>query len=316
MSRLATLLNWPGALLTRAAMTTLALLPRRLGHAAGRGAGIVFYLVSPRHRRAAHANVRRAFGDRLDAAAQRRLVRDSFQHVGWMVADAVYFPRYAGAPLESVAVYEGEEHLRAAAREGKGVLIFSGHYGHWELIALLQSRLGVPMSMIVRPLDNRRLDLDLARLRGLTGNTLIEKRNAARGVLRALREGRAVAILIDQNVRGEGGIFVDFFGAPASTTPALAIYAFKTGAPIVPVFSRPLPDGRLLISYRPAIHAVRSGDLQDDILRLTRDCTAILEEEIRAHPRYWMWMHNRWRTRPPLAGGAGPRPGVAAAMTG
>src|SRR5207247_10876442 len=127
-------------------------------------------------------------------------------------------------------------------------------------------RLGLPLTMVVSPLENRRYDRFITRLRQMSGNTVLSKRRAARPILKALREGRAIAILIDQNVRGEGGLFVDFFGRPASTTPALAIFALKCGAPMVPVFSYPRPDGRLLIRYGPPLQAERRGAIPDDIL--------------------------------------------------
>ncbi len=120
-------------------------------------------------------------------------------------------------------------------------------------------------------------------------------------MLRALRAGRAVALLIDQNVRGDGGLFVDFFGIPASTTPALATFALKSGAPIVPVFSSFLADGRLHIRYGPPVRVSRRGVLSDDIRAVTQECTRLLEEEIRRRPGCWLWMHNRWRTRPATA---------------
>jgi KDO2-lipid IV(A) lauroyltransferase len=179
------------------------------------------------------------------------------------------------------------------------VLVFSGHFGHWELIALLQHRLGYPMAMVASPLENPLFNRLLVDLREQGGNRVIPKRSAARAVLRTLRDGQAVAILIDQNVRGEGGIFVDFFGVPASTTPALATLSLKSGAPILPVFSYPMPDGRLLIRYREPLRPARSGALSDDIHALTSACTQLLEKEIRRRPDLWLWMHNRWRTRPP-----------------
>jgi Kdo2-lipid IVA lauroyltransferase/acyltransferase len=284
--------------LGRPLFSLLGLLP--LGAARGLGAGLgrLFFHVSPRHREIARANLKAALGDRLDAPARERVARASFAHLGRIVADATHFPKHLKAPLESVAVYEGVEHLRSAAAHGRGVLVFSGHFGHWELIAFLQHRLGVPMTMVVSPLENVLYDRFITRLRSLSGNTVLSKRQAARPILKALKEGRAIAILIDQNVRGEGGLFVDFFGRPASTTPALATLAFRSGAPIVPVFSWFLPDGRLLISYREPIEAVRRGRIEDDVVDLTRRCTALLEEEIRRRPGAWLWMHHRWRTRP------------------
>lgn len=287
-----------GYLSCRTLLGLLARLPRRAGLAIGRALGRLFFFASPAHRSVALRNLRRAFGTTLDPRRARGVALASFAHTGAIIADAAYFGLLVRRPTETLAVFEGTEHLLAAQRDGRGVLVFSGHFGHWELVALLQHRLGVPMSMVVRPLNNARLDRLLTRLRQLSGNVLIPKRMAARGVLRALRDGRAIALLIDQNVRGDAGLFVDFFGTPASTTPSLATFALKSGAPIVPVFSYPLPDGRLRISYRPALRPSRRGSLQEDIRRITRDCTRILEDEIRLHPELWLWMHDRWRTRP------------------
>ena len=260
-------------------------------------------------------NLQRALGPSLAPEERAGIADAAFAHLGMLCADAAYLPRLLRAPTDRLAVYEGVEHLQAAAAEGRGVLVFSGHFGHWELIALLQPRLGVPFSMVVRPLNNRLLDGYLARLRARAGNRLIPKRDAARGVLRALREGGAVALLIDQNVRGESGVFVDYFGVPASTTPALATFALKTGAPIVPVFSWPLPDGRVRIAYGPPVTAQRSGSLPDDIRALTQACTALIEAEVRRRPDLWFWMHNRWRTRPVAIPTAVPPP-LASATAG
>jgi KDO2-lipid IV(A) lauroyltransferase len=282
----------------RSLFAVLGILP--LGAARGFGAmlGRLFFRLSPRHRRIARGNLEAALRDTLDRDARERVARASFAHLGRIVADATQFPRHLRAPLDRVAVYEGVEHLRSAAALGRGVLVFSGHFGHWELIAFLQHRLGVPMTMVVSPLENVLFDRFITRLRSLSGNTVLSKRQAARSILRTLKDGGAIAILIDQNVRGEGGLFVDFFGRPASTTPALATLAFRSGAPIVPVFSWFLPDGRLRISYREPIEAVRRGRIEDDVAQLTRRCTALLEEEIRRRPEVWLWMHHRWRTRP------------------
>lgn len=284
--------------LGRPMFALLGLLPLATARGLGVGLGRLFFRLSPRHRRIALANLEAALGGSLDPPARERVAIQSFAHLGRIVADATHFPKHLRAPLERVAVYDGLEHLQAAAARGRGVLVFSGHFGHWELIAFLQHRLGVPMTMVVSPLENALYDRFITRLRGLSGNAVLSKRQAARPILKALKDGRAIAILIDQNVRGEGGLFVDFFGRPASTTPALATLAFRSGAPIVPVFSWFLPDGRLMISYRPAIDAVRRGRIEDDVLDLTRRCTALLEEEIRLRPAMWLWMHHRWRTRP------------------
>jgi len=247
----------------------------------------------------ARANLDRAFGDSVSPAEKARIARASFAHLGLLLCDSLAFPRVDPARLDKIALFEGLEHLREAYARGKGVFVFSGHYGNWEMVALLQGYLGLPLAMVTRPLDNPFLEKKLHRYRTLSGNRVIHKRGAAREILRAIRQGWGVAIVIDQNVRGEDGIFVDFFGTPASTTPALATLALKTEAPIIPVFGVPLPDGRYRIRYLPELDYRRTGDRKRDILGLTQTCTRIIEEQVKREPEYWVWMHRRWRTRPP-----------------
>jgi KDO2-lipid IV(A) lauroyltransferase len=285
----------------------LALLPLRAARGAGAWIGRLFFAVSPRHRGIARRNLESALGATTGSDERERIARACFAHLGRIVADATHFPEHLRRRTEEVAVYDGVEHLRAAAAKGRGVLVFSGHFGHWELIAFLQHRLGLPMTMVVSPLENPLYDRFIARLRGLGGNRILSKRHAARPILKALARGEAIAILIDQNVRGEGGLFIDFFGRPASSTPALATLALRSGAPIVPVFSWFLPDGRLQISYRPALEPRRHGSIDEDVRDLMRRSSAILEEEIRRRPDHWLWMHDRWRTR--------PRPATAAPLS-
>lgn len=310
----ATIGQWIGYAAGRAVFALLAILPLRAARAAGAGLGRLFFLVSPRHRGIARRNVAAALGDRLAPAEQERVARACFAHLGRIVADATHFPEHLRRPTDEVAVYEGVEHLQAAAALGRGVLVFSGHFGHWEMIAFLQHRLGLPMTMVVSPLENPLYDRFIARLRGLGGNRILAKRHAARPILKALAHREAIAILIDQNVRGEGGLFIDFFGRAASSTPALATLALRSGAPIVPVFSWFLPDGRLMISYRPALEPRRHGSIEEDVRDLMVRSTALLEEEIRRRPDHWLWMHDRWRTRPgSVPAHVAPEPAGAAA---
>jgi KDO2-lipid IV(A) lauroyltransferase len=277
----------------------LALLPRRARLAAGKGLGLCLYAFSSRKRRMARANLDRAFKDAISSAEKARIARASFAHLGLLLCDSFAFSRVDPKHLEEIAVFEGLEHLRDAHARGKGVFVFSGHYGNWEMVALLQGYLGFPLAMVTRPLDNPYLEERLHRYRTLSGNRVVHKRGAAREILRAIRQGWGVAIVIDQNQRGEEGIFVDFFGTPASTTPALATLALKTEAPIIPVFSVPMPDGRYRIRYLPEVEYRHTGDTKRDILGLTQSCTRIIEEQVRREPGYWVWMHRRWRTRPP-----------------
>jgi Kdo2-lipid IVA lauroyltransferase/acyltransferase len=286
------------AALVRFLFLLLRLVPRRGRLAIGKGLGLALYRLSPRLRRMADANLDRAFGAERTAADKTRVARGSFIHLGRLLCETPSFPRVRASRIDEFAVFEGLEHLRGAYQKGRGVFVFSGHYGNWEMVALIQGHLGLPLAMVTRPLDNPILERLLYRYRTLSGNQVIHKRGAAKEMIRALRRGWGVAIVIDQNVRGEDGIFVDFFGTPASTTPALATLALKTDVPIIPAFGIPRPDGRYLIRYLPEVPLRRSGDTRQDILDLTQRCTRIIEEQIRREPEYWVWMHRRWRTRP------------------
>jgi KDO2-lipid IV(A) lauroyltransferase len=187
-------------------------------------------------------------------------------------------------------------------------VLFSAHFGHWELTALMQGFLDLPLALVTRPLDNRALERMLAELRGRSGNRVIHKRNAIRESLRELRAGRGVAIVLDQDARAEG-VFVPFFGRPASTTPTAALLALRTGASLVPTYSVPRPDGSYLIVYEPAVEVTATGDREADVRRITARCTAILEGWVRRWPELWLWMHRRWKTQPAGETPAAGRPG-------
>ncbi|HKY33053.1 MAG TPA: lysophospholipid acyltransferase family protein [Candidatus Polarisedimenticolia bacterium] len=294
----------------RAAAALLRLLPRRAALACGRGAGLAAWALDGRHRRVARENLRLAFGKSLSEAERRRLVRRVFSHFGMVAADCLTMTRLRPQDVDRLIEYEGVEHIRRAFLKGKGVFVFSGHFGNWEMVALMQGWLGYPMAMVTRPLDNPRLDRLLREARAHSGNDVIAKRQAARAILRALRHGWCVAIVIDQDARGGGDpVFVDFFGRPAATTPALALLALKTGAPIVPVFGVPLPGGRHRITYLPEVAVERTGDRDADVLAITQRCTSLIEEQVRSRPECWLWLHQRWKRRPRAGrargGGAG-----------
>jgi len=165
-------------------------------------------------------------------------------------------------------------------------------------MALAQGLVRRPVGVIARRLDNPHLEARLRALRTSTGNFVIEKRDGFRPMLKALRDQRGIAILIDQNVIGDERVFVEFFGRPAATTPALGLLHLRTGAPLIPVFAVPRPGDGYRCRYGPPVDVPLSGDRDADVLRITQACTRVLEEEIRAHPSLWLWMHRRWKTQP------------------
>jgi Kdo2-lipid IVA lauroyltransferase/acyltransferase len=278
----------------------------------GRLLGAAWHGVDRAHRRIARDNLRLAFPE-LPEPRRAAIARAAFRHFASIAIDLLRFPSYAAKDTARLGAISGWEHLEAAHAAGRGVLVASGHFGHWERVALLQGFRGRPMDMITRPLDNPYLEALLARGRTRSGNRVIHKRAAVRGMLRSLQSRRSVAIVIDQNYREENRMFVEFFGVPAATSPILGIVSVRSGAPIVPVFSWPLPDGRYAIEYHPPLWPEAAAERSAEAGRLTAAFTALLESQIRLRPEVWLWMHRRWRTRP--AAEAAPLP-VAAALAG
>jgi KDO2-lipid IV(A) lauroyltransferase len=184
--------------------------------------------------------------------------------------------------------------VRAAHRQERGVLFFTGHFGFWEIHAIAHGAVLRPIGVVARPLDNPYLHDLLETLRSSTGNHTIYRRGALRGILRALGNNQGVAILIDQHIQAPDAVMVNFFERPAATTLALAVLALRTGAPVIPVFSLPLPDGRYRVVYEPPV-APPADESPEAIRDFTQRCTDVLEMYVRRHPHLWLWMHRRWR---------------------
>ena len=273
-------------------------LPPAAGRAVGRRIGDLLWWLLPGRRRRALDNIRLSIGREMTPREIERLGRGSFQHVGMNLIEACrYFLRPTEVMLSQVHV-EGVEHLQSAAARGRGVLVLTAHYGNWELLAAAHGLSGLPLSIVIRPLDHPVLDELAARFRRRSGAELILKRQAVREVLQALRRGRMVGILLDQNATRAEGVFVPFFGVAASTSKGLAVLALRTDAPVVPVFLRRTADGRHCMDVSPPLMPPSDGD----VLAYTATFNRVIEGAIRRAPEQWLWMHARWRTRPPEGG--------------
>jgi len=271
-------------------------MPRAFVRWLGRSIGNLSGRLNRRHQRIALHNLQTALPE-LSEARRLEISRNCWSHFGEILLDTLCFHRFGPESVGSVVRYHGLEHLKEAYARGKGVLLFSGHFGHWELIALMQAHLNMPIAVVARPLDNRYLEKMLASLRGASGNTIIYKRNAVRAMVKAIRSGSGTAILIDQDAR-DTGVFVPFFGRPASTTPTLALLAIRTEATVIPMHAVPGSGGSWVITYGPPVHVDSEADRESEILRITAHCTSILEGWIRKRPELWLWMHRRWKTVP------------------
>jgi Kdo2-lipid IVA lauroyltransferase/acyltransferase len=191
-------------------------------------------------------------------------------------------------------VYEGLENYLDAKRSGKGVLIATAHLGNWELSAFAHALMTEPMHVMVRPLDNPLIDQLVEQRRTQSGNHLIYKQDSARAVLKALRNNEAVGILADQNTMPSEGVFVTFFGKLACAGSAFVKFAYRSQAAVIPGFAVwDESTQRYVLRFYPRVEL--SGDAQADTQRIH----SIFEEIIRQYPDQWMWIHRRWKTRPP-----------------
>ena len=224
-------------------------------------------------------------------------------------ANLMELMRFAGgreAELGELFEVHGEEIVKAALARGKGVLILIAHYGNYALLALQVPKLfRYPLSIVAKPLRNRALNGIWFGLQEKAGIRGIPSHNAYRACVRALRNNELVGFMLDQNRPAAQGVFVDFFGQAASTTPGLALMSAQTGAPVVPVFMRRTPEGRHVVEVRKAIEPPPDREAAT-ILAHTAAYTQIIEEEIRRHPEQWLWWHKRWKSRPGEAGAAVP----------
>ena len=281
-------------------------LPRRLVLVVGRTLGRLWGALDRRHLEVAASNLRRAFPE-WDEARVQATARGVYGHFGTVLLDLLWMEGRPAGELLALADLEGVEHLQAARAAGRGVIAPAGHLGNWEIQAVASVPLVGKVAMIARPLDNPALDRRLVGLRTSTGNAVIYKQKALARVVKTIREGGIVAILIDQNVQAKDGIFVSFFGRPACTTTVAAALALKTGCAIVPVRCLLQPSGRYRMVYGPPIEWAGTGRRDEDVAALTQHLTSIIEGWVRETPEQWLWLHRRWKTMPPR--GASSRPG-------
>lgn len=273
-------------------------LPPASARAAGERVGAFVRALGVR-RRVAEANLRLAFPEH-DDAWRTHVLAEHYRELGRVALEYPRLPEMVRAPREQVfAHFEGEEHLHAAASRGRGVLLLTGHLGHFELCGAWLTKFN-PVDFVVKPQSNPGVDAWVGDLRARAGVGVIPLGTGVRGVYAALRRGHWVAVLGDQDARRDG-VFVPFFGRPASTPTGPARLALATGAPLVFGAIRRSPDGRHELRIDPPI--VPEGDPRDEdaVRALTARHTARLEAVIRERPEMWFWLHKRWKTKPPDA---------------
>ena len=290
--------EWLEYAVVRALVALLGSLPRGAARTVGAGVGAATYRLLGRLRTVGLCNLELAFPEK-SAAERRQILRRLYRNLGWLLAEFCQMPHYTRENTSSFLCYEGLQHYLSARERGKGVLIVTGHLGAWELSSYYHSLMGYPMSIVIRRLDNPRVDRLVNAIRCLHGNRVLHKDDFARGLLAAMRHGETVGILMDTNMTPPQGVFVPFFEREACTASGLARVALKTGAAVLPGFMLwEESEQKYVLRFGEEIPLVATGDDEADALANTARFTAVIEDWVRRYPDQWLWVHRRWKTRP------------------
>jgi KDO2-lipid IV(A) lauroyltransferase len=282
----------------RAMVSVVGALPRSVARTVGEGIGAVAFRVLGRLRRTGQRNLELAYPEK-SAAERTAMLREEYRSLGWQLAEFCQMPKYTAESASKFIRYEGLENYLNARAKGKGVLVVTGHLGAWELSSFYHSLMGYPMSLVIRRLDNPRVDALVNAIRCRHGNRVIHKDDFARGLITAMHAGETVGILMDTNMTPPQGVFVPFFGVEACTASGLARVALRSDAAVLPGFLLwEASEQKYVLRFGEEMQLVRTGDAAADIVANTALFTAAIEAYIRRYPGQWLWVHRRWKTRP------------------
>lgn len=303
MAQKTTLQVWAEYVAMRGLLATLRILPRQAAHAIGRAAARATFRVLGSRLRSGIRSLEIAFPE-MEPHERIRILRESIESIGRTVVEFARFqPSDAEASRATIEFDFDSEDFQAyknAKAEGRGVLMPTAHIGNWELLLSGFALQYEPIYFTARELDNPLIDEMFAGRRAKFGSRQFYKTDSAKEVLRALKAGDSVGVLPDVNVLENEGVFVPFFGVPACTTSGVARLAIKSNALIFPMFAI-WDEGRekYVVRNGRAIEPASSGDRDFDVVATTAEYTAEVEKIIQEFPEQWLWIHRRWKTRPP-----------------
>jgi KDO2-lipid IV(A) lauroyltransferase len=247
-------------------------------------------------RRVALDGLRRAFPERTESE-RRAIGRAAYRQLGRSLAEFSVSRALTNAELDRLVQFDGWDRYEAARAQGRGVVVAVAHFGNWELLARACARRGIPLTAITRALRGR-LNARLLAARREGGMRELPDKGSTKAALQLLRRGETLAIVVDQNMRPARGVFVDFFGAPACTTPAAAVLSLRAGAPLIAAFPVRQSDGTHRVLVQGPFSPPPAARGHSAAVALTQEVTRAVERVVREHPDHWFWVHRRWKTRP------------------
>lgn len=301
MAAKGTIQSWVEFAGAQSVLGILGSLPDRSAKAIGRGVARGIFTLLSHRLDAGRKNLHFAFPEKTDGEREE-ILRRSIENIGYVIAEVAQLRRARAADLERMIDWDFShpafDDYRRAKAEGRGVILPTAHIGNWELLVASFSGLYEPIHFIARTLDNTLMEQMFHKHRSRFGSFQLEKSDSARAILRILRSGGSVGVLPDVNTLANEGVFVPFFGIPACTTSGVALFALRTNAVILPMFSVRQEDGRYRVVHGRTIEASRTGNRERDVIETTAAYTAEIEKIVRAYPEQWLWIHKRWKTRP------------------
>lgn len=272
-------------------------IPRHAGITVGRLLALIFYAVSGHHRKNTIRHLTMAFGDEKSEKEIRWIARHVFLHFATATVDAIRIPIHIKKGIDRYITTKNLHYLESARQSNKGYLLMTGHFGNWELMGAWVAQKGFQPHAVGAALSNPKLNKLMFEMRNAAGYTNIERGNATKGIIKAIKGGFPVALLIDQDTRAKG-VFVDFFGMKAHTPIGPAALAGLLNVPIITVAMHLKKDLTYEMECFPPLYYADTGNREKDIISLTQKCMDVCEQMIRQHPEQWVWMHRRWKKQP------------------
>ncbi|MHB8482364.1 MAG: lysophospholipid acyltransferase family protein [Nitrospiria bacterium] len=273
------------------------ILPHPFALRLGKGLGTLFYSMDKRHRTVSLENLKMIYGTRKSPEEIKRISLNCFKNLGISIVEMIRLKNMSESELLKNVSVEGMEHYKDAIKKGRGLVFIGAHFGNWEMLAIVISLLFQKGYVVARKLDNPFIHQRIEKVRTSTGNRFINKNDAFWEMIKLLKKGELVGVLMDQNVAEREGVFVPFFGRPACTNKGLAMILLKTKTPMIPIFMVRLPNGTHRVIVKPELPLIHTGNLKSDVRQNTAQITRAIEEMVKQYPEQWLWMHRRWKTQ-------------------
>jgi Kdo2-lipid IVA lauroyltransferase/acyltransferase len=282
----------------RALLGAIRVFPLKTSMSLGKFLGKTVVSLFPRLKKTGRRNLEIALPD-LPEAEKEKILRGTFESLGRQLGFVAHFDEFSPGRVRELVEVVGKENFDKAHATGRGVLFFTGHFGSWEIFNLLPPAFDQTMNILVRRIDNPLVENYVDKMRTRLGCVTLDKKQSARRMFRVLENGELLGILADLNVQEREGVFVDFFGIPASTTASIAKLALSTNAFVLPAFAVWEEEKQKYVVYlEPPIEYQKTENSDADIHDLTQKITSVVEKYVRAYPEQWLWIHKRWNTRP------------------